>query len=177
MGVVTVNAQEKDFGVTVGFTSINFKNKLEILGEKITDAESFEGFYIGIFKEFNLADKLLLHPELQVAFYNGSGTDWEDTNLTDIILPVLLQYNFAGDFSALVGPRFDYIITSDDVIQFNEFGLGIEFGAQYEISPSFFVNLRASLGLTDRVESTDTMIDEYVSSKSQTANLSLGYRF
>ncbi|PCE64916.1 porin family protein [Sediminicola luteus] len=174
----STDGKKGDFGFTAGFTSLNARGDVQIGGITDSDSEAYNGFYLGVFKEFALSEKLTLHPEFQFAKYYGQASHGDD-NFTDLVLPVLLHYNFSPKFALFAGPRFDYLIPSDDNVEnLNEFGVGAQLGAQWELGTKFFVNLSASLGLTERVENDNGPVfgNDFVDVRTQTFNVGFGYR-
>lgn len=171
IGISQINSQEHTVGVTAGYTNFNFSVNDD-------SVESASGLYIGVFKDFTLNEVLLIRPELQFAHYKR--TDWDNPEpgeFSDIVLPILLQYNFWNSLSVIGGPQFDYVL-DDDSFGYNNFGFSVAFGLHYDISPNFLVNWRMSYGLSERFEINDfEIVNEVVDARTHTFNLGLGYKF
>ena len=157
-------AQDGTEGMTMAYTSFNmsFNNK---------DNESVGGFYVGVFKDFELNEKVLIHPELQFAYYERDNKG----RFSNISLPVLVQYEFVKSLSVIGGPQFDYLIDDDDE-HFNKFSFSLALGLQYDITSLLFVNSRFSYGMTERLKNDEFAgIDSDL--RTHSFNFGLGYRF
>lgn len=160
-----ISGQNSSFGITTGYSNIN----MSVDGRS---EESSSGYYIGIFKQFKINEKLKLNPELQFAFYERDNGG----KFNDLVLPVLLQYNFWSSLSLIVGPQFDYLLGNGSE-EYNAFGFSAAFGLNYDLGSNFFINWRMSYGFTERFKNDEILEEDIVDIRSHTFNLGLGYRF
>lgn len=169
--VTNMISQEDSFGVSVGYSSMILKAKVIYAGDFESDSESAAGFYIGFFKEFDINEKFTIRPEFQYAMYIA-----ENENSSMLFVPVMFQYEVAEYFSLMAGPKFDYIL-DDDTDELNQLGLGISFGAEVDLLPKLFLNLKYSFGISERLKDDEILEPHELDLRLDTFNLGLGYRF
>lgn len=132
----TANAQETKFGVKAGVDFASSKAKYDLgFGEvEVTGSET--GFFIGGFASIGISETFAVQPEvLYVAI----------TDFNFVSVPVLAKYTFAEKFSLMAGPSFNYYLDAEE----DEFKVNVDLGAMYQISESFDVNAKYSLGFGD----------------------------
>ncbi|MCW4470867.1 PorT family protein [Flavobacterium sp. MFBS3-15] len=136
-GTFAASAQETKFGVRAGvdFASMKVTYVNPITGDEASASSSETGFFIGAFAEFGLSEKFSIQPE---ALY----VSIKDFN--SISVPVLGKYSF-GSFSVLAGPDLNYLLDAEE----DEFKVNIDLGASYDITESFDVQARYSIGMGD----------------------------
>jgi opacity protein-like surface antigen len=161
-GLGNANAQEAKYGVTGGFHSLSIR----VSEGNVSASTSASGYYIGLFIDFNVSEKLNIQPEFLFA---SAYQDGESVN--EIIIPVMAKYLVSEKLNLQVGPQFDLIAEESEGL--NKFGLGLGFGLGYDFSDKLFVASRYSLGLTNRIQDAPSGI----SSKFNTFQIGLGYRF
>lgn len=90
-------------------------------------------------------------------------------------IPIHLKYLLLKKSLVFGGPKLDVIINNDnEFYDFNNFGISIELGAQYEITSRIICEIRYSNGLLPQVN--DFVLDIY-DGKRNTLRLGLGFRF
>lgn len=90
-------------------------------------------------------------------------------------IPLHIKYSFVKRTFVLLGPKLDMIVSNDDQIyDFNNFGVSIELGVQYEITKRIVSEIRYSKGLTKQIN--DYALDIY-DGRRNTIRLGLGFRF
>lgn len=171
---LNVNAQDEKemisskFGAKAGFNSTS----LRVSFDGTSASESVSGFYVGVFGEFEVSDKLDIQPELQ--FVNVS-EDGENSGF--LLLPVLAKFNASEDFSVLAGPQLDYLLDEEDG-GLSRLGVGLAAGLAYNIDENFIIDARYSLGLSNR---TSDDIEEFEGFDFKTTfnyiQVGLGYKF
>lgn len=124
--------------------------------------------------------------ELYVSFFidNELNKKWRFENeilfsFTDhyhfIEIPLRMKYQIHKKIILTAGPKLDFILNNDDAIyDFNNFGVSVEMGMQYELTKRIISEFRYSLGLLPQIN--DFVLDIY-DGRRNTIRLGLGYRF
>lgn len=129
------NAQEAKFGITAGVDFVS--TKIGIPGGSITDSET--GFFIGGLLDVTASEKFHVQPELLLVFIKDS---------KQLQLPVLAKFYASEKFSFLAGP--DLLFDLDEKTEgYKSIGVGIDFGAAYDIDKNFGIEAKYNLGLTN----------------------------
>ncbi len=149
----SVSAQV-EFGAKAGLNLSNFA------GSDVSNAKSKIGFNFGVFAEIAAGEQFSVKPELvysaQGAKFSGSGSDVK-YNTSYINVPVLAKYSITEAFFAEAGPQIGFLTSakaksgsnSQDIKEgFKSIDFALAFGAGYEISSNYGVNLRYNLGLS-----------------------------
>ena len=157
-----LSAQNTSYGATAGYYNLTIKAS----DGDISASIDLNGFYAGFFANFKLSEQFSLQPELQ---FGTSSKDGE--SIEQILLPMMVQYKVSEKFNLQAGPQFDLVVSESDGI--NAFGLGLGFGAGYDISNKFFASARYAFGLSNRIEDAP----DDVSQKLNTIQIGIGYRF
>lgn len=90
-------------------------------------------------------------------------------------IPLHIKYSFIKRTFVLLGPKLDMIVSNDDQIyDFNNFGVSVELGIQYEITPRIISEVRYSQGLMKQIN--DFVLDIY-DGRRNTMRIGLGFRF
>lgn len=156
-GLLSVNAQEANFGLKAG---VDFASaKAEISGISATASET--GFYIGGFAEIGISDTFSFQPEVLYVSIE---------NFDQIAIPLMGKFSVSEEFNVLAGPSLGILLDSVDGMKSLNFG--IEAGAAYDISEELFVEARYSLGLANLIEDAPSGF----SSKLSGFFVGLGYR-
>jgi hypothetical protein len=164
---LTVSAQHDKkltpFGLKTGL------NRSVINGKELDGTETgFVGveLYASFFIDNELNEKWRLENEILFSF-----TD--DYHFIEI--PIRLKYQVYKRILLTVGPKMDFVLNNDDEIyDFNNFGVSIEMGMQYELTKRIISEFRYSVGLLPQIN--DFALDIY-DGKRNTLRLGLGYRF
>ena len=162
-GLGKLSAQETTFGATAGFHNFT----ISASGGEITASSSSQGYFVGLFAEFNVSDKFNVQPEVHFASVFEEGE-----TLNELIIPIMAKYYVSDEFSIQAGPQLDFLI-EDDAEGINKFGVGVAIGAGYDFTEKLFVSSRYSFGLSNRIENAPSGI----SSRFDTFQIGLGYRF
>lgn len=163
---LSVTAQDKKltpFGLKGGL------NRSVINGKELDGtATGFIGLelYISFFIDNELNQKWRFENEILFSF-----TD--DYHFLEI--PLRLKYKIHKKIFITAGPKLDFVLNNDDEIyDFNNFGVSVEIGMQYEITKRIISEFRYSLGLLPQIN--DFALEMY-DGKRNTIRLGLGYRF
>nr|WP_288835984.1 porin family protein [uncultured Flavobacterium sp.] len=153
------NAQEAKFGVIAGADFAT--SKFEIEGFNVS--ENTTAFFGGVFLDITASEKFHVQPELVVVTAEGG---------SQLQLPILAKYYLADKVSILAGP--DLLFNLDEKIDgFKNFGVGIDFGAAYDIDDHFMIEAKYNLGLTNFIEDAPSGY----AAKINGFFLGLGYKF
>lgn len=92
-----------------------------------------------------------------------------------IEIPLHIKHSLIKSTFVLLGPKLDMIASNDaQIYDFNNFGVSIEVGVQYEITKRIGSEIRYSKGLMKQIN--DYVLDIY-GGKRNTIRLGLGFRF
>jgi hypothetical protein len=137
---------KKERSDAVGSSRFGFKagvNFSDVTGtDFITQEDSgYAGtaLYGGFFVDTKIANKWSIQNELTF-----SSTDV----YSYLELPVLLKRRFTKKWSAFAGPQVAYVFDYADSVE-NNFGIGLDFGIQYDLPKDFFIEARYGLGFTE----------------------------
>ena len=165
-------SQSGDYGVTAGYNNFILSASVDQIAGSGADGAS--GYYIGVYGDFDLADKFSIRPELQFSqvFKNGDNGEM-------LILPVIFNYEIVDKLKFGTGPVFDYYLGEDDE-DISNFGLGLGFKGSYDVSDDISITTMYSLGITNR--SPDLQVSTGfqtldVTSKFDFFQVGLSYKF
>jgi len=92
-----------------------------------------------------------------------------------IEVPLHVKYCLIKKTFVFLGPKLDMIVNKDNYgYEFNNFGVSIELGVQYEITKRIVTEIRFSKGLMKQIN--DLGLDIY-DGKRNTSRLGIGFRF
>jgi len=140
--------QKALFGFKAG---INL-GKLQTKSDQSNSSLSKSGFYIGTFMEFVQTEKFSIQPEI-----NYSSTPNEvDDNIGYLHVPFLVKYKIVDNISLYAGPELQFLlsISNTDIKdkKYKKFILGVDFGADIEISENILLEGRYNLGLSKFID-------------------------
>jgi hypothetical protein len=155
--LVFVGVKAQEFGVKVGLNYSNWHTSRDI--SDLTDP--LLRFNAGVFADFELSDRIVLHPEL---LYSAKGITillgGEDSryqqNYLDI--PILLSYRINDELSFNIGPEVGFLLSAKatngtDTIDikevFESLEYGLDFGFSYRIPMGLVFDARYNLGLSN----------------------------
>jgi opacity protein-like surface antigen len=170
---MSVNAQDDDkissakFGAKAGFNSTSFR----VSFDGTSASESASGFYLGVFGEFEVSEKLDIQPELQ---YVSVSEDGENSDF--LLLPILAKFNVTNEFNILAGPQLDYLLDEEDG-GLNRLGVGLAAGMAYNIDENFVIDARYSFGLSNRTGDIEELEGFDVKTTFSYIQVGLGYKF
>lgn len=155
---VHVFAQKKyEFGVTAGyFYGIAI---VKVNGTSIGNSlpvNQGSAFYLGATSSLFLTDEFKLQPELLYVFSGKRG---------GLLLPISIKYYPIEKVNVLLGPQFDMLINLPNDIKpyVKPLGVGIVFGGGYDINSKWSVQVKYSLGVTQRFnKEIDTFINDNI---------------
>lgn len=171
------NAQETRFGVKAGLNIAKFSGG--------SDNTVIPGFHVGGLAEIKIMERLSVQPELlfstqgaHYAFLGGSS----DFKLNYINVPVLAKFYVTEGFTVEAGPQIGFLVSAKDEGNdvkgdFKSVDLGFNFGAGYDFTKKFSVNLRYTLGLSDIRDSEGSNYSPFDGVKNSVFALSLAYKF
>ena len=133
--IISLNAQS--FGVKAGADFASMKLKAE--GENISTSET--GFYVGAFAEIAVSDSFTFQPEILYVSID---------ELDQIAIPLMAKFPVSEEFNVLAGPSLGFLLDTGEGEK--SFNFGIEAGASFDISESFFIEARYNLGLANLLE-------------------------
>ncbi|GGG99596.1 hypothetical protein GCM10011416_17450 [Polaribacter pacificus] len=137
----TLAAQDKTFGVSVGYQYVG----AVVDGGGYSGFDGASGYYIGVFKNFHVIEKLSFQPE--VAF---SQTFSQSESMSQIMLPMLLKYEMTQGFSVQGGPLMGIALEESPGIK--SFGVAFAIGAAYDFSELLFFSIRYAFGASNQLE-------------------------
>ncbi|EDP70082.1 hypothetical protein FBALC1_11132 [Flavobacteriales bacterium ALC-1] len=163
----TSTSSNTTFGVKAGFNSFIARAS----ADGASASANASGFYFGVFADIEVADKFNIQPELQyISISEGGGSG------NVLAIPIMGKYKVADKFSLLAGPQFDLIL--DDSEGLKKLGLGLGLGMAYDISDDFFLDMRYSFGLSNRLDDNDEEFGDIdVNVKFNYFQVGLGYKF
>ena len=131
-------AQETKFGVKAGvdFASIKAEYDLGPLGT-VSDTASETGFFVGGFATIGVSEGFAVQPEV---LYVSLPDDASYLNV-----PIFAKFSFAEKFHAMAGPSLNYFLNAEE----DEFKIGVDFGAAYDVTENLDINAKYSLGTGD----------------------------
>lgn len=153
-----ISQKKYEFGVSAGLfhgmagvkvNGADIKNTLPV--------SQGTAFYFGVSSHVALAEKFKLQPELLYVFSGKRGA---------ILLPVLVKYYPIEKLNVLLGPQLDMFINMPSNVKpyLNNLGLGIAVGGGYDITTKLSVQVKYSLGITQRFnKSTKIFIEDSIS--------------
>jgi hypothetical protein len=106
------------------------------------------GFAFAGFVDFEFNDKIGLRTELQ---WSAEGGKAEQIRADYLHLPILLNVSLSERFSFQVGPQ-PSLKTWNDYDGFSTFALSGVVGIEFMITDEFFIDARASYGLTNIID-------------------------
>ncbi|HTG66006.1 MAG TPA: porin family protein [Flavobacterium sp.] len=153
------NAQQTKFGIIAGADFAT--GKVELEGFNVT--ENTTAFFGGFFADITASEKFHVQPELVIVTAEGG---------SQLQLPILVKYYLADKVSILAGP--DLLFDLEEKTEgLKTFGVGIDFGAAYDINEHFMIEAKYNLGLTNFIEDAPSGY----SAKINGFFLGLGYKF
>ncbi|MGL2992638.1 porin family protein [Flavobacterium sp. TSSA_36] len=147
------NAFAQGLGVRAGY---NFSNVSE---GKLGNTTNRDGYYVGLYKEVPLLDKLLyIQPEVQFS-KQGFSTAISDVDLSYIQVPILAKLYALKIVSVETGPQFGFKV-SDKVRglgnpDFKTFDAAWAFGASINLPFGLSVNARYISSLNEVIKNSD----------------------
>jgi opacity protein-like surface antigen len=122
--------------------------KLQTISNDFNSSISKSGFYIGSFIEFVQTEKFSMQPEI-----NYSSTPYQvDDKVGYLHVPFLAKYKIVDNISLYAGPELQFLlsISNTDIKEkrYKKFILGVDVGADIEISENFLLEGRYNLGLS-----------------------------
>ncbi len=157
-GLLSVNAQETNFGVKAGADFASAKAKADAFS--VTASET--GFYIGGFAEIGISESFTFQPEVLYV----SIKDFDQ-----VAIPLMGKFSVSDQFNVLVGPSLGILL--DTVDGQKSLNFSAEAGVSYDFSEDFFAEARYSIGLANLIEDAPSG----VSSKLSGFFVGVGYRF
>ena len=207
--ILTLNAQNIGLKFGLNLAGLNFGHDLQSQFDAV-DAESktMMGLTGGVSFAFELSETVDLDVGLSftqrgntwsIPSFTGDGTiDELSRTLNFIDIAPLFKFNYAGDFSVLIGPYVGYAISgTDDVYEIdnalnytivtepiedfeaaeiNTLDYGLNFGASYVINDVVDIRAGYSLGFAN-LNAAEDQEDVDVSTTSNGLYLTVGYLF
>ena len=157
-------AQSASFGLTAGYTNINFSQKGSFDGNSIKVSEGASGFYIGGLVDIAVVDNIHVQPEALFALA-------EDSKF--LYIPVLAKVYVGGSGLHILGGPQANISLEDSSPNVNSLGFDLTFGAGYDINANLFVDARYGFEVTNRYKNGPGDVTAHVN----TLNVGVGYKF
>ena len=160
LATISLNAQDVDFGFTVGY--FNADAKLDIQGDNIPlDAEG--GFYGGLVLDLSLTNKFGVRPELVFVSVNESEA---------LFLPVMAKFGIVNGLHLQAGPQFGISLESDIPDDFASFEFDLAVGLGIDFPVGVFVEARYAFQINNGYTGT-----EDITAKGRYITAGLGYKF
>lgn len=206
--ILNLNAQNIGLKFGLNLAGLNFGHDLQSQFDAV-DAESktMMGLTGGVSFAFELSETVDLDVGLSftqrgntwlIPSFIGDGNDELSRTLNFIDIAPLFKFNYAGDFSVLIGPYVGYAISgTDDVYEIdnalnytivtepiedfeaaeiNTLDYGLNFGASYVINDVVDIRAGYSLGFAN-LNAAEDQEDVDVSTTSNGLYLTVGYLF
>lgn len=180
--LTSAEAQEFSFGVKGGVNIASMGGGSGYTGVGVGSLGSRTGLHIGGLVEIPISGDISIQPEL---LYSMKGTNWNDTNLDYIDLPILGKYNlpWVSGLSAELGPVIGVLMSAkqngNDVKEFYKtIDAAIGIGATYKLDMGVFFSLRYNKGLIDIEDFDDASSSSgywWGGGKNNVFQLSVGY--
>lgn len=125
------------FGIKAGLNSVHMKTVSD-MGDQI---QKNSGVYVGAFLNIPTSDIFSVQPEV----IYSSTKYLSRSNMKLLHVPVLLNFKLANNFTGFVGPEAQFLIDLGDSPNqdlFNSVMFGFTFGANYKITPNFYIEAR-----------------------------------
>jgi len=135
------------FGLKVGLNSVQMK----VVNMSNDNAQNKSGVYVGAFVNIPSSDVFSIQPEIIYSSTEYSGT----SKMSFLHVPVLLNFKLANNFTGFFGPEAQILLDINDTQNkdlFNSFLLGFSFGANYKITPNFYLEARPYFALSKFLE-------------------------
>jgi hypothetical protein len=155
--LVFVGVKAQEFGVKIGLNYSNYHTSDDI--SDVTDP--LLRFNAGVFADFELSDRIVLHPEL---LYSAKGlavlddVDGYDYQQNYLDIPILFSYRINDELSFNIGPEIGFLLSAkvtdgtntEDIKEFMEgMEYGLDFGFSYRIPMGLVFDARYDLGLSN----------------------------
>ena len=170
---ITLSAQEDDtvkpdisYGIKAGLNSVHNKYATES-GDNV---QKKSGVYIGGFVNIPTSETFSIQPELIYSSTEFLGQE----NMNLLHIPVLLNFALADKFTGFIGPEGQILLGLGEVENedlFNDLMFGFTFGANYQITPNFYIEARPYFAITKFLE------DNSGYRKFNTLQIGLAYKF
>ncbi len=154
------------FGLKAGLNSVQMK----IVTESSDNTQKKSGVYAGIFVNIPTSEVFSIQPELIYSSTEYLGRD----NMNLLHVPLLLNFQLANNFTGFIGPEAQILLDLGDTANkelFNDFLIGFTFGANYQITPNFYIEARPYFAFTKFLE------DNSGYRKFNTLQIGLAYKF
>ncbi len=135
------------YGIKVGINSTQMK----IVSQSSDNTQNRSGVYFGAFVNIPSSDSFSIQPEVIYSSTDYSG----NTKMNFLNIPVLLKFILANNFTGFFGPEAQVLLDIDVAENkelFNTFLLGFTFGANYKITPNFYLEARPYFAFTKFLE-------------------------
>lgn len=189
-------AQKAEFGIKGGLNSSDFNGDTDGV-----DLKSRIGFNVGAFVSIQLAEKIILQPEI---LYSTQGAKAENVtapiddmlftgdikfNLSYINVPVMIKYYVSDKFNFEAGPQIGFLTSAETSTKldgysqtfdedakkyFESVDFGLNFGAGYDFTKNFSAGVRYNLGLSNILKTEQGDDSE---SQNSVFSISVGYKF
>ena len=148
------SAIAQGFGVRAGY---NFSKASE--GNFIKTSNN-DGYYVGVYKEVPLLDKLLyIQPEVQFS-KQGFSTALSDIDLSYIQVPILAKLYALKIVSIETGPQFGFKVSDKvqglNIYDFKNFDAAWAFGASLNLPLGLSINARYITSFSEVIDGTDS---------------------
>jgi len=154
------------FGLKVGINSVQMK----VVNMSSDNVQKKSGVYVGAFVNIPSSEVFSIQPEIIYSSTEYAGRD----KMSFLHIPVLLNFKLANKFTGFFGPEAQVLLDINDTENkdlFNSFLLGFSFGANYQITPNFYLEARPYFAFTKFLE------DDSGYRKFNTLQIGISYTF
>lgn len=138
-------------------------------GEKYAESEGYDGKFkfsylnVPVMFKIKIIEELMFVAGPQVGFLILAKDVYESFGDSGnmIFLPIMGKFYITEQINIHAGPQLDYIL-EEDTGGIKKFGLDLGAGVGYDINDKFMVELRYSLGLTNRLDDLDIILEEQI---------------
>ncbi|WP_396632918.1 outer membrane beta-barrel protein [Maribacter sp. R86514] len=162
LATLTTNAQNNTFGLSGGYLGA-YARVTEDSGSAST---SDSGFYLGLYYNLGLNEKIFFMPALDYGAINGNGFGF---------LSLRAGYRMTDNFNIQAGPQISYLLQDTTPTDINKAGIDLGLGLGYEITNHFNLHARYSFELSNRVKEFNQNSD--LKARFNWLFIGLGYSF
>jgi len=151
VSMTAFSQSDSGFGLKVGLNYNSNGNYIEAFDAAVAEPDKNVGFHAGFFGKIKMGP-LFLRPELIYSLTKSNYTE-SSFEMSKIDAPILLGVKIIGPVHAIVGPAFQYIVSSefDDITIDNidnDFSVGLHFGVGVNLG-NVGIDVRYERGFND----------------------------
>lgn len=187
----SLSAQTK-FGVKSGLNNLKLKSYETGVFGTTYESNTFNplqdlagitgnpGFYLELFAEYPLSERLSIQPEVSLNFGSVSysiETRKHKYTLNQLNIPILATYRIGKRFKIFAGPSMNFILDYPEsgAWDVKNFSWGMTYGASFDITKKLSMELSFNSGLQNIIRPSS--VDYYQKGRISNAQIGLSYSF